>query len=236
MTDQALLVDDREIALTVRYSARARYYSLSVDNASGRVVLVVPRRASLKQGLKFAAEKAVWVQNRLALMPARVPFAAGSEIPLFGLPRRIEAVPKIDGGGVVRITDTHIWVKSHDEHLARRLSDWLRREAKRVLGPEARAKAELAGRRVTAIGIRDQRTRWGSCASSGRMSFSWRLLLAPEWVRDYVVAHEVAHLVEMNHSARFWRVVERLTPHTKEGRAWLRRHGESLHRYGPTSG
>jgi len=116
--------------------------------------------------------------------------------------------------------------------LARRLHDWLRREAHAKIEPAVQDKARALDRSVGKITVRNQRSRWGSCAPSGNLSFNWRLILTPGWVLDYVVAHEVAHLVVPNHSAAFWRTVDRLTPNAKPGRAWLRQNSDRLFRYG----
>ena len=91
---------------------------------------------------------------------------------------------------------------------------------------------QALGVKVKRLSIRDQSSRWGSCTSAGSLSFSWRLILAPPYVLDYLAAHEVAHLVEMNHSARFWRVVGRVCGHVERAKTWLDTHGNDLHRYG----
>jgi predicted metal-dependent hydrolase len=117
-------------------------------------------------------------------------------------------------------------------HLNRRLADFLQREAKRDLEAVSRQFATKLGLAVRRLSVRDQSSRWGSCSSTGVLSFSWRLILAPTHVLEYLAAHEVAHLVEMNHSARFWRVVNRLVPGHEKAKAWLDAHGADLHRYG----
>ena len=118
------------------------------------------------------------------------------------------------------------------EHMDRRVHDYLKREARKDLHKASLAYAQDLGVRVKRLSIRDQSSRWGSCTSAGSLSFSWRLILAPPYVLDYLAAHEVAHLVEMNHSARFWRVVGRVCDHVDRAKAWLDTHGNDLHRYG----
>ncbi len=119
-------------------------------------------------------------------------------------------------------------------HTERRVRDFLKAEARRQIVERAQAKAAIAGRKIRRISLRDTRSRWGSCASGGNLNFSWRLVLAPDGVLDYVVAHEVAHLVHMNHSPAFWQTVATLTDaDVKAQRAWLRRHGNGLFAYGP---
>ena len=134
--------------------------------------------------------------------------------------------------GVVWQEEGAIHVAGRAEHLARRIEDWLRREARREIERRARAKAELIGKRIAAITIRDPKSRWGSCSPRGQLSFSWRLILAPRHVLDYVVAHEVAHLKELNHGPRFWKLTAELTRDADGARAWLNEHGPLLHRYG----
>ena len=119
------------------------------------------------------------------------------------------------------------------EHIERRVHDYLKREARSDL--QKLGAILCAGRwasRSRRLSIRDQSSRWGSCTSAGSLSFSWRLILAPPYVLDYLAAHEVAHLVEMNHSARFWRVVAKICNHVERAKTWLDTHGNDLHRYG----
>ncbi len=220
----------REVALTIRRNPRARRLSLRIAGHDGSVVLVLPRGVAESVGMDFLTGRADWVLDRLGALPERVPFADGAVLPLGGEPH----VVRHDGETrrPVFLNDGEIIVSGAPEHLPRRLGDWLRAESKRRIAPLAHAKAGRIGRRVTRITVRDQKSRWGSCAADGRLSFNWRLVLAPASVLDYVVAHEVAHLAEANHSPAFWRVVDRLTGDRGDARAWLRRHGALLHRYG----
>jgi predicted metal-dependent hydrolase len=117
-------------------------------------------------------------------------------------------------------------------HVSRRVRDYLKREAKRELEAVSRRYAAELGVKVVRVSVRDQASRWGSCSTTGVLSYSWRLILAPPFVLDYLAAHEVAHLVEMNHSRAFWRVVGRICPNMARAKAWLDAHGTDLHRYG----
>lgn len=220
----------REVALVVRRSPRARRLALRIPGHDDSVELVLPSRAPESDGLAFLKSRAGWVLERLDRLPQRIPFADGAELPLGGEPHLLCSVP--GRGPPVRVDGRDILVSGRKEHMARRVGDWLRAEAKQQVSPLADEKAAVIGARVTRITIRDQKSRWGSCSSVGRLSFSWRLVLAPPFVMDYVVAHEVAHIAEANHSPAFWRVVDRLTADRRAGRAWLRRHGVQLHRYG----
>jgi predicted metal-dependent hydrolase len=123
-------------------------------------------------------------------------------------------------------------VAGHAPHVGRRVGDYLKRVAKRELDVASRRAAEQLKVTVKRVSVRDQSSRWGSCASTGVLSYSWRLILAPPFVLEYVAVHEVAHLIEMNHSARFWRLVDAHCPHAAQAKAWLDAHGSDLHRYG----
>jgi hypothetical protein len=122
-------------------------------------------------------------------------------------------------------------VAGHIEHASRRLKDWLVAEAHRDLRVRVAWHARQMGVRARRISLRDQTSRWGSCSANGFLSFSWRLIFAPSYVLDYVAAHEVAHLREMNHGPRFWSLVERSVPHLERAKRWLRQEGADLHRY-----
>jgi len=219
---------DRPVAL--RRNARARRLSLRLDPALGEVVVVAPLRVPPQVIADFVNRHAEWVRRRRAAMPVRTPFQPGAEVPILGVPHRIAHDPAAGRG--VRCADGELRVGGPAEHLGARLAAWLQAEARRQLLARSRAMALKLGVTVAAVSVRDTRSRWGSCASSGRLSYSWRLLLAPEAVLDYVVAHEVAHLVEMNHSSRFWAVVDRLHPDADRCRAWLKAKGQDLHLYG----
>jgi predicted metal-dependent hydrolase len=223
-----LSLSGRNVAMALRPSRRAKRIILRIDPV-GAVTLVVPRRTSRDEAVAFARSKAEWLNDRLASLPAPVPFADGTELPLLGRPHRIRHAPGSHG---VRLGRGEIVVAGEDSHLPRRVADFLRREARRECGERARRFARRLGLNIARVSIRDPKSRWGSCSHKGHLSFSWRLILAPEWVLDYVIAHEVAHLVEMNHGPRFWRLVEKLYPESVRPRDWLRRHGTRLHRYG----
>ena len=218
---------DRRVPLIYQTNKRARRVSLRFDHGEGRIVVVLPRRATLP-GMRFASTAVDPRPPRL--LPEPVPFRAGRSIPFLGVMHRIRHQPQ--ARGVVWQEEGAIHVAGRAEHLARRIEDWLRREARREIERRARAKAELIGKRIAAITIRDPKSRWGSCSPRGHLSFSWRLILAPRHVLDYVVAHEVAHLKELNHGPRFWKLTAELTRDADGARAWLNEHGPLLHRYG----
>lgn len=219
------------LPVTFVRSARARRVSLRVDPARQRIVLTAPLRLSRALAVDFAAAQAGWIAARLKRLPARRPFVDGAEIPLFGVAHRIRHRP--DRRGTVWLEGEEIHVAGHPEYLPRRLRDWLTAELRRQLVPLVYAKADRVQRPVRKIALRDGRSRWGSCGPDGSLSFSWRLVFAPPDVLDYLAAHEVAHLVHMNHSARFWAQARNLCNGPMEPpQAWLKKNGEVLLQYG----
>ena len=219
------------VPVAIRVSARARRLSLRVDAAARGIELVLPRRASGEAALGFVAQHRGWITARTAAMPPPRRLVDGASVPVFGVPHRIRRVSE-PAAATVTIANGELRVRGDPAHLPRRVCDYLKALAKREFTRRARTLAARLGKSVTRVGVRDPKSRWGSCSSTGALSFSWRLILAPEAVVDYVVAHEVAHLVEMNHSPRFWRVVARLVPDSKAPRAWLKRHRLELLSYG----
>ena len=228
--DQVLELSSGPVPLDVVRNPRARRLSLRVDPASGHPRLVLPSHTALAEGLRFVRRNSAWLERQLAAVPVRIPFEDGREIPVLGSDHVICHLPAARRG-VWRDQGT-IWVSGQGAHLARRVQDYLKREARREISARAHGKARAIERPIRRIVLRDTRTRWGSCSADGALNFCWRLIMAPEAVLDYVVAHEVAHLVHMNHSRRFWALVGRLTAKTAGPRSWLREHGHQLHRYG----
>jgi predicted metal-dependent hydrolase len=217
--------------ISIRISPRARRIALRINAAQRTVELVLPPGVPKSHGLRFAQSKRGWIAARLAALPPSVPFAEGAIVPVFGIPHRIRR--EIDAAAPpVAIVDGEIRVRGEPVHLARRVRDFLMAKAGKELSLRARRLAARIGRDITQISVRDTRSRWGSCSGRGNISFSWRLIFAPEPVIDYVVAHEVSHLVEMNHGPRFWRLVESLSPDSGTPRAWLKRHRSRLFSYG----
>ncbi|HXC30462.1 MAG TPA: SprT family zinc-dependent metalloprotease [Stellaceae bacterium] len=219
------------VPVAIRVSPRAQRLSLRVDAVARGVELVLPRRFATDTAIGFVARHRGWIAARVAAMPPPLRLADGATIPVFGVPHRIRRVTEASAA-TVTIGDGEIRVRGAPEHLPRRVIDHLKALARRDFAARARARAAELGKTVTRVGVRDPKSRWGSCSSKGTLSFSWRLVFAPEPVIEYVVAHEVAHLVEMNHSPRFWRVVATLVPDAAGPRAWLRRHRAELFSYG----
>lgn len=232
--DETVRIDlgGREVALRPRRNRRARHISLRIDPASGCAILVLPLSASLAEGLDFARSKSRWLRANLDSLPQRTPFADGARIPVLGVKHRIAHHPDFASFIWQDRAGATINVGGEGEGVAMRVTDWLFDLARREITMRARAKAARLGRPLGRISIGETRTRWGSCSGKLDLAFNWRLIMAPADVLDYVVSHEVAHLAVMNHSPRFWRVVEKLHPGTEEPRAWLRKRGDELWRYG----
>lgn len=223
-----------EGAVEIVRHPRARRMKLSVDAATGQVRLVLPPRASARAGLAWAAQQRAWIERRRATLPEPRPFLPGAVIPLGDDMLTI----MWDGDAPRRVVRDGVALRCGGprEALAARVTAWLRREALRLLSDETVEFAARAGVGVTRVAVGDTRSRWGSCASSGTIRYSWRLILAPAFVRRATVAHEVAHRVHMNHGPDFRRLVAALDERPPaESHAWLRANGAALHWFGRES-
>ena len=218
--------------MRLKVSPRARKLRLSVEPRPRSVLLTVPRRVSRRRALAWASEHRQWIERQLADIPPPRPFAPGEIVPVHGepyvidweagRPRRIslEAGRLVCGGPL--------------EGLDRRILRWLKAEALAVLARETRHYAAKTGATLARVSVGDPVSRWGSCSSKGAIRYSWRLILAPEFVRRATVAHEVAHLVHLNHGPDFHALVaELLGADPRPARAWLKGGGAALHRIGP---
>lgn len=220
-----------EVACLVRWqrSARARRVSLKICPREAAVVVTLPTRVTRRAGMALLTEHAAWVAQRLAAIEAPPALLDGAMVPLGDAPHRIIHEPARRGAV---IGDGTLRVGGAAEFLPRRVLDLLRVEAGRRIHAALQGHTEALAVRPRAVRLKDTQTRWGSCASDGTLAFSWRLVMAPEWVLDYVVAHEAAHLRELNHSARFWALCESRTPHRRAATEWLKQHGPRLLRVG----
>ncbi len=221
--------------VSVKRRANARRMTLRVSQATGEITLTLPERVDFASGRSFAENHGGWIAARIARRPAAVPFEPGQSVPLRGVPHRIVHWSKARGlthATADRDGAPIIAVAGEPAHVARRIKDFLRRLALEDLEQAVARHTAQLGIPARKITIRDTTSRWGSCSSQGHLNFSWRLILAPPLVLDYLAAHEVAHLKEMNHSHRFWALAHRLCPRTEEAEAWLKRHGAGLHGYG----
>ena len=231
-----LKIDGTPVPVTLKLNPRARQLIVRVHPTTGEVVVVAPSRRSLGHAMEFARKQSDWIAQRLEHVPEPIPLGLGKRI-LF---RGEEHIIRYGEGGkrpvwIERGEEGERLIRVHgrSEHAARRVLDFLKREARNTLDARAMHYAELLGVRPSRITVRDTSSRWGSCSSARSLSFSWRLILAPSFVLEYVVAHEIAHLREMNHGRRFWRLVEELVGDTERPQAWLNQNGALLHRYAP---
>jgi predicted metal-dependent hydrolase len=213
-----------DLAYTIRRSPRARRIRVKVDPYDG-VEVVIPQRATKREAQAAIRELRPWIDRRLAEARAakeRLEPPPGT-VPFLGAHLRVR--PEA-GRTRAHRKGEELWLPERDGHAA--LERWYRAQARTEIAPRLAQATEALGRPHAALAIRNQRTRWGSCSSTGAMSFNWRLMLAPEPVLDYVVWHEACHLVVMDHSRRFWALVERHVPSYREHRSWLRRNGAAL--------
>ncbi|MEM7223412.1 MAG: SprT family zinc-dependent metalloprotease [Pseudomonadota bacterium] len=225
-----LRIGDEEVPLLVRRNGRARRITLRLDPSGDHVCLTLPRGVAIAEGLDFARSRASWLTGQLAGVPPRIPFAPGARLPILGHEHEVRHCPGARRG--VWLEDGALMVSGFPEHLERRVRDFLKAEAKRETTERAFAKARQIERPIVNLTLRDTQSRWGSCTPEGAISLSWRLVLAPLEVLDYVVAHEVAHLVHMNHGPRFWALTAKLTDQVEGPKRWLRDNGARLLRYG----
>lgn len=217
--------------VTLKVSPRARVMRLRVDPRTGGVLLTVPRRVSQRRALAWAAGHRDWIEKALADIAPAIPIGDGSILPLEGEPHRIDWDPARPRR--VERRDGLLLVGGPAEGLEGRILRWLRGRARDLLSEETRFYAARAGRKPARVAVGDPLSRWGSCSMSGAIRYSWRLILAPAFVRRATVAHEVAHLVHMNHGRDFHALVaDILGEDPRPARLWLKREGASLHRIG----
>jgi predicted metal-dependent hydrolase len=222
------------VTVAVRRNSRARNYSLRISAPGRPPVLTLPARGSARAARDFLDRHAGWLARQIAKSPDIRPIADGWTIPIRGVEHLIRhrAGRRGTTTAIAGLAGHELHVFGDGPHLGRRVTDYLKREAKADLAPAVAGHARTLGVHVRAITVRDTKSRWGSCSHTGHLSFSWRLIMAPPHVLDYLAAHEVAHLVEMNHSSRYWRVVGSICPDYERSRSWLSTHGATLHAIG----
>lgn len=237
---EQLRVTGLDDPIEVRRHPTARRMTLRVSRTKRAVIVTLPMRCNLSQAGQFLSTNIDWVRERLTSMPEPVPFADGGVLPLRGAPHKIVFLGPKRGAPVRRVETgegllDEIHVAGALEHAPRRLRDWLVSEAKSDLIDRSSHHADKLDLTIGRITVRDQTSRWGSCSSTGNLSYSWRLILAPPAILDYVAAHEVAHLREMNHGPKFWALVKQTFPELEQAKEWLQVYGLDLHRYGSDS-
>ena len=220
-------INGRPVPLRLRRNAQARRILLRLDKQGDGVVVTLPQWVPEAEGVAWAEKQSAWIADCLFALPKRKLFYDGAVIPLEGEDHVIRQILSARRG--VWREFGEICVSGQPEHLARRVRDWLKEEARVRLKEQATHASKRLGLKHGRVTVRDTRSQWGSCASNGNLSFSWRLILAPSFVLNYVVAHEVAHLKEPHHGASFWETVVMLDPNMDAGRKWLRKYGKTLH-------
>ena len=219
--------------IVLKRVAKAQRFTIRVRSARRDVVLTLPPNGSREAARSFAERHVGWISEKLAGLAPAVPFAPGQTIPFRGVPHRLVQSPGLRDRVIVQCTGDDCQLLVCGPGLfAATVRRFLRDAATTDLRAAVERHAAGVGRTVAGLTLRDTRSRWGSCSSRGKLSFSWRLILAPPFVLDYLAAHEVAHLVQMNHSAAFWTLVRRLYPNIESAERWLKQNGAALHHCG----
>jgi len=200
--------------------------------------VTLPVECDVTEADAFISRNMDWVREKLDLIPHPVPFKDGALLPIRGEIHCLVFTREREAGGVVQCTSSstelpELRVGGRVEDAPQRLRDWLFEQLRWDLYVCIIQHSQKLGITAPPFKVRDQSSRWGSCSTTGALSFSWRLILAPPFILDYVAGHEIAHLVERNHGPKFWALVESTTPHMQGAKLWLQRHGLDLHRYGP---
>ena len=234
-----LVHGDKRFRIQLKRAPTARKFTLRVRAATRDIVMTMPLRGSFKEAQAFAQRYAGWIDTRFACLPQQIAFIHGATIPLRGIAHSIAYRPGLRRTVWVErnaspdvAASMLLCVSGASAHVERRVLDYLKREARSDLEAAVAHHTKAIGKAARKLTLRDQASRWGSCSSTGSLSFSWRLILAPAFVLDYLAAHEVAHLVHMDHSARFWKLTASLIPDFERAEAWLKANGAGLHRYG----
>ena len=227
-------IDGRDVPVTLRANSRARRFIVRVHPVTGEVAITAPSEASFPNALRFARKEHRWIAQQLEAVPDQVPFVPGAKVPFRGTPHIIEHNPKAKG--TVWLDSDGLFpaiVSTGDApHVPRRVKDWLKKQARSEFNALVAEFGQDLNTMPKKLTIRDPETRWGSCATNGVISFSWRLILAPPFVMRYVAAHEMTHLIHMHHRKSFWTLLDTLVDDVDDAKAWLSQHGSHLHRYG----
>jgi len=224
-------VAGKVLPLTIRQNARATRMTLRIEPGGRALKLTIPTGLPDREVNAFLTRHQGWLMTKLARFSGESELEHGGTILIRGVAHRIERTGRLRGltEAVVVDDEAVLRVGGAEEHLRRRIADYLKREARGELERLVGVYAGRIGRRARSLSLKDTRSRWGSCSAEGDLSFSWRIAMAPPKVIAYLAAHEVAHLQEMNHGPDFWALCERLCPDTKDAKHWLKRNGTMLH-------
>lgn len=223
-------VAGRVLPLTITEHAQAKRLTLRLDTRRRGIKVTIPPGVPAREVNSFLNRHTDWLEERIAKMPYQPKVRIGSRIPIRGVPHKIVHEPDKRGACKIRRGDNgpELVVHGDRQHLGRRVADFLKAQAKKDIEQLVTKHSTRCRKRAKSIRYKDTVSRWGSCSADGNLSFSWRIMMAPPLVIDYLVAHEVAHLVELNHGPQFWRLCERLCPRTEEAKDWLHRNGGKL--------
>jgi predicted metal-dependent hydrolase len=224
-----LKVGKEVLPLVIRRHQRAKRICLRYNPTEHAISLTLPRHTRVNDGLNFLTQKSEWLITTLLDMPMKKRIKPGVVIPILG--ERVRIKHDANQRSSYKLDRDALIISGERCEFQKRTTDALRKIAKKEIAMLAEKKAKKLGRRINRITVRDTRSRWGSCSSTGNLSFSWRLIFAPSEVMEYVVAHEVAHLRYMNHSDKFWNMVEYLCPDYEAAKEWLKLHGKELYRF-----
>ena len=217
-----------DFPLKVNASFRLKRLNLRIDHKKRMVVLSMPKLCSKKKAFDFINEHIDWIEEKLSQLPEIKEFEDGEAITLFG--NQVTICHQRDFGAPKLIEHT-LFVGGDKVFLHRRIKDYIKREAKKIFYAKSKVLADNLGCKLTGVSIKDTKSRWGSCSTLKHINYNWRIALAPDFVIDYLMAHEVAHLKHQDHSSAFWQTVENLYPNTKAGKDWLSKHGNELYLY-----
>lgn len=239
------LIEIAGARVRLKVSPRASRVSLRIDQTRREVIASAPSQKRLHEAVAFAGQRAQWIATHIGALPRPITLQPGDVIEVFGQPHRLEPARSRLTAGFYEGEDGHAVLRAFgsDDAFARSVVRLLKRHALQVLTERTAAHAAALARPMPKVAVADAKGRWGSCRPArpmtratagdhGSIRYSWRLVLAPYEVADYVAAHETAHLLEANHSPRFWALVRRLFGAEVGPRAWLRQHGARLHAFG----
>ena len=231
MLPSSLIIEGKTVPLIVRENSKARRFTLRLrPEGGGNIVLTLPLFYSKKQVLGFIEQSRPWLEKQMARTIPKLTYAQGMVLPILG--KSFELRHKPSKSYRSWWGEDHLLIHAPPEKFGAAVQRSLHQVAKQFLTERSTLYANQVEKSLKRITLRDTRSRWGSCSANGNISYSWRLIFAPEKVADYVCAHEVAHMIEMNHSPQFWEIVEDFCPDYKSLRHWLRQNGKSLFQYG----
>jgi predicted metal-dependent hydrolase len=225
-----ILIEGHPIKLIIQSHPRAKYLKLRCDLLGEQVFLTLPKRVNKKEAFIFIEKSRPWLRQQLQQRRQRIPFAPGATIPILGQPYNIKHTPS--RRTTIHLKEHTLVVMGDESRVPLLVTQWLRFHALGHMRQKSLELAQELGVIINNVRIRELKSLWGSCSANGNLTYSWRLIMAPQPINEYICAHEVSHLVEPNHSPRFWSVVESICPHFERSRKWMRLQGKTLFLYG----